>query len=174
MWNKFFAEDPFYKPLKDTKDTSNDPLNGPIDNVLRGYPKIEQDEFSYGEWKNRKRDGVEVLIWKNVAKFIGEFLEDMMWGFGILHHDDRDKYMRYLEEFKAKGVGKYHTKKIMNYDEYWDNDKQNVFDMEKWPRNTQFEGEYLDENKLYKKYKNFNNAEKEKFWNDLLKEAKKK
>ena len=46
--------------------------------------------------------------------------------------------------------------------------------MEKWPRNTQFEGEYLDENKLYKKYKNFNNAEKEKFWSDLLKEAKKK
>ena len=46
--------------------------------------------------------------------------------------------------------------------------------MEKWPRNTQFEGEYLDENKLYRKYKNFNNAEKEKFWSDLLKEAKKK
>ena len=107
MRNKFFAEDPFYKPLKDTKDTSNDPLNGPIDNVLRG----QQDEFSYGEWKNRKRDGVEVLIWKNVAKFIGEFLEDMMCGFGILHHDDRDKYMRYLEEFKAKGVGNITRKK---------------------------------------------------------------
>ena len=123
--NKFFAEDPFSKPLKDTKDTSNDPRNGPMDNVRRRYPKIEQDEFSYeGEWKNRKRDGVGVLIWKNVAKFIGEFLEDRVWGFGILHHDDGDEYMG-----------------------YWDNDKQNGFGMEKWPRNTQFEGEYLDGNK---------------------------
>ena len=94
--NKFFSEDPFSKPLKDTKDTSNDPRNGPMDNVRRKYPKIEQDEFSYeGEWKNRKRDGVGVLIWKNVAKFIGEFLEDRVWGFGILHHDDGDEYMGY-------------------------------------------------------------------------------
>ena len=93
--NKFFSEDPFSKPLKDTKDTSNDPRNGPLDNVRRKYPKIEQDEFSYeGEWKNRKRDGVGVLIWKNVAKFTGEFLEDRVWGFGILHHDDGDEYMR--------------------------------------------------------------------------------
>ena len=51
--NKFFQEDPFSKPLKDSKDTSNDPRNGPMDNVRRRYPKIEQDEFSYeGEWKN--------------------------------------------------------------------------------------------------------------------------
>ena len=141
--NKFFSEDPFSKPLKDSKDTSNDPRNGPMDNVRRRYPKIEQDEFSYeGEWKNRKRDGVGVLIWKNVAKFIGEFLEDRVWGFGILHHDDGDEYMGYWEEFQAKGVGKYHTKKIMNYDGFWDNDKQNGFGMEKWPRNTKFEGEY--------------------------------
>ncbi len=111
--NKFFSEDPFSKPLKDSKDTSNDPRNGPMDNVRRRYPKIEQDEFSYeGEWKNRKRDGVGVLIWKNVAKFIGEFLEDRVWGFGILHHDDGDEYMGYWEEFQAKGVGKYHMKKI--------------------------------------------------------------
>ena len=146
--NKFFQEDPFSKPLKDSKDTSNDPRNGPMDNVRRRYPKIEQDEFSYeGEWKNRKRDGVGVLIWKSVAKFIGEFLEDRVWGFGILHHDDGDEYMGYWEEFQAKGVGKYHTKKIMNYDGYWDNDKQNGFGLEKWPRNTKFEGEYLDGNK---------------------------
>ena len=146
--NKFFAEDPFSKPLKDTKDTSNDPRNGPMDNKRRKYPKIEQDEFSYeGEWKNRKRDGVGILIWKNVAKFIGEFLEDRVWGFGILHHDDGDEFKGYWEEFQAKGVGKYHTKKIMNYDGFWDNDKQNGFGMEKWPRNTKFEGEYLDGNK---------------------------
>ena len=146
--NKFFQEDPFSKPLKDSKDTSNDPRNGPLDNVRRKYPKIEQDEFSYeGEWKNRKRDGVGVLIWKNVAKFTGEFLEDRVWCFVILHHDDGDEYMGYWEEFQAKGVGKYHTKKIMNYDGYWDNDKQNGFGMEKWPRNTKFEGEYLDGNK---------------------------
>ena len=146
--NKFFSEDPFLKPLKDTNEVSNDPRAGPMDNIRRKFPKIELEEFSYeGEWKNRKRDGIGELIWKNVAKFIGEFIEDKVSGFGILHHDDGDEFIGYWEEFQAKGVGKYHTKKIMNYEGHWEHDKQNGFGIEIWPRNTKFEGEYLDGNK---------------------------
>ena len=84
--NKFFSEDPFSKPNKEaSKDLSNDPRNGPMDNKRRKYDKIEQDEFSYeGEWKNRHRDGLGVLIWKGVAKFIGEFVEDRSYRIWII------------------------------------------------------------------------------------------
>ena len=36
---------PFFKPLKDSKDTSNDPRYGPLDNAKRKYPKIEQENM---------------------------------------------------------------------------------------------------------------------------------
>ena len=147
--NKFFSEDPFSKPNKEaTKELVNDPRNGPMDNVRRQYPKIEQDEFSYeGEWKNRHRDGIGVLIWKGVAKFIGEFIEDRVIGFGLLYHDDGDEYIGYWNEFQAHGLGIYKTKKVISYEGSWVHDKQNGFGIEKWPRNTWFKGEYLEGNK---------------------------
>ena len=148
--NKFFSEDPFSKPNKkeSSKDLLNDPRNGPIDNLRRKFPKIEQDEFSYeGEWKNRKRDGLGVLIWKGVAKFIGQFVEDRVIGFGLLYHDDGDEYIGYWNEFQAHGLGIYKTKKVLTYEGYWEHDKQNGFGIEKWPRNTWFKGGYLEGNK---------------------------
>ena len=114
-YSKFFSEDPFSKPNKkeSSKDLLNDPRNGPIDNLRRKFPKIEQDEFSYeGEWKNRKRDGLGVLIWKGVAKFIGQFVEDRVIGFGLLYHDDGDEDIGYWNEFQAHGLGIYKTKKV--------------------------------------------------------------
>ena len=147
--NKFFSEDPFSKPGKEgSKDISNDPRYGPMDNVRRKYPKIEQDEFSYeGEWKNRHRDGLGVLIWKGVAKFIGQFIEGRVIGFGLLFHDDGDEYIGYWNEFQAHGLGIYRTKKVVSFEGNWDHDKQHGFGIEKWPRNTWFKGIYFEGNK---------------------------
>ncbi len=142
---KLFEGDPFSKPNLSNRD---DPRNAPNDNIRKKYPKINQDEFSYeGEWKNGKRDGLGILIWKNVAKFIGHFTEDRDVGFGKLSHDDGDDYIGYWNEFQAHGIGIYHNKKVVSYEGYWVHDKQSGFGIEKWPRNTSFMGDYSEGNK---------------------------
>lgn len=146
--SKIFSVDPFSRPTT-SKTLINDPRNGPLDNIRRFYPKIEQDEFSYeGEWKNRHRDGLGVLVWKGVAKFIRQFIEDRVSGFGHLFHDDGAEYIGYWNEFQAHGLGIYRIKKVISYEGWWLNDsRQSGFGIEKWPRNTWFKGNYLDGNK---------------------------
>jgi hypothetical protein len=145
--NKLFSEDPFSRPTT-SKTLINDPRNGPLDNIRRFYPKIEQDEFSYeGEWKNGHRDGLGVLVWKGIAKFIGEFIEDRVKGFGLLFHDDGSQYIGYWNEFQAHGLGIYRIKKTISYEGWWVNDRQSGFGIENWPRNTWFKGNYLKGNK---------------------------
>ena len=145
--NKLFSVDPFSRPTT-SKSLINDPRNGPFDNIRRFFPKIEQDEFSYeGEWKNGHRDGLGVLVWKGVAKFIGQFVEDRVIGFGLLFHDDGEEYIGYWNEFQAHGLGIYRKKKVISYEGWWLNDRQSGFGIEKWPRNTWFKGNYLGGNK---------------------------
>ena len=52
-------------------------------------------------------------LWKGVAKFIGECVEDRGIGFGMLFHDDGDEYIGNWNEFQAHGLGIYKTKKIL-------------------------------------------------------------
>ena len=62
-----------------------DPRELPIDGIHRKYPKIIEDKCAYeGEWKDGKRDGYGILSWKNKSKFIGNFEDDKVIGFGIL------------------------------------------------------------------------------------------
>ena len=71
--SNMFQEDLFSKlDSKNNKD-NKDPRNGPLDGKRRKYPRLSQDIFSYeGEWKNGKRDGVGILIKKDVAKRLSE------------------------------------------------------------------------------------------------------
>ena len=82
-----------------------------------------------------------------MAKFVGEFIEDRVIGFGKLYHDDGDEYIGFWNEFQAHGAGIYKTKKILTYEGFWQHDKQNGFGIEKWPRNTWFKGWYSEGNK---------------------------
>jgi hypothetical protein len=63
--NDIFNEDPFRAGSRNN-NYENDPRDAPIDNIRRKYPEIKEDQSSYiGEWKNRKRDGLGLLIWDN-------------------------------------------------------------------------------------------------------------
>ena len=109
-----FSNDPFLKGKKtySSQNKINDPRDGPFDNVRHSFPKIIEDESSYeGEWKNGKRDGFGILCWRNISKFIGQFSEDKVLGFGKLVHEDGDTYTGYWNDFQAQGIGYYKTKK---------------------------------------------------------------
>ena len=145
--SNMFQQDLFSKSNSKHNNSNEDPRNGPFDNKRRKYPKLIQNDFSYeGEWKNGKRDGLGILIKKEIAKFIGEFVEDKISGFGELIDENGDKYIGYWKESKANGLGIYSRKGIISYKGYWVDDKQNGFGTEKWP-NLEYIGEYLNGNK---------------------------
>ena len=145
--SNMFQQDLFSKSNPNINNCNEDPRNGPFDNKRRKYPKLTQDIFSYeGEWKNGKRDGIGILVKKEIAKFIGEFVEDKVCGFGKLIDVNGEKYIGYWKESQASGLGIYSRKEIISYKGYWDNDKQNGFGTEKWP-NLEYIGEYLNGDK---------------------------
>lgn len=144
-----FSNDAFLKkaPTK-SSNVGEDPRNGPFNGQRMKYPKIVEDNSAYeGEWKNGKRDGLGILSWKDVSKFIGNFIEDKVMGFGKLWHEDGDVYTGFWNDFQADGVGMYKTNAQASYEGYWKNDKQNGFGIEKWPRGSSYIGEYQDGNK---------------------------
>ena len=111
------------------------PKQYPLDNKRRKFPILIQGDFSYeGEWKNGKRDGLGIYIKKNVAKFIGYFIEDQVEGFGKLTDRNGDVYIGYWLTSQASGFGIYTRKKIISYKGYWKNDKQDKFGIEVWPK----------------------------------------
>ena len=145
--SNMFQEDLFSKQDSKNNKDNKDPRNGPHDGKRRKYPILSQDIFSYeGEWKNGKRDGLGILIKKDVAKFIGQFVEDQVNGFGILIDDNGDEYKGYWKKSKAHGLGIYNKKGIISYKGKWKLDKQNGFGIEKWPQ-LEYIGEYLNGNK---------------------------
>ena len=142
-----FQEDIFSK--QKLNNNNGDPRNGPFNGKRKKYPIIIQDDFSYeGEWKNGKRDGIGVLIKKDEAKLIGEFIEDKPNGFGILLDENGDgfEYKGYWKDSKAHGYGIYKKKEVISYKGFWENDKPNKFGIEKWPQ-LEYIGEYLNGNK---------------------------
>ena len=111
------------------------PKQYPLDNKRRKFPILIQGDFSYeGEWKNCKRDGLGIYIKKNVAKFIGYFIEDQVEGFGKLTDRNGDVYIGYWLNSQASGFGIYTRKKIISFKGYWKNDKQDKFGIEVWPK----------------------------------------
>lgn len=158
--SSIFQQDGFLKGKNDSMmgEKDKDPRHGPFDSERRKYPKIVEADSSYeGEWKNGKRDGLGILWWKSVSKFIGEFQEDKVIGFGKLWHEDGDVYIGYWYDFQAQGVGIYKTAKEASYEGFWSDDKQNGFGMEKWPRGSCYIGEYVDGNKQGYGVLNFEN-----------------
>ena len=141
-----FQEDLFSK--QKIKKNSKDPRNGPFDTKRRKFPILYQDNFSYeGEWKNGKRDGMGILIKKDVAKFIGEFVEDKVNGFGKFINENADEYLGYWKESQFYGLGIYkNNKKMISYKGWWKKDKHNGFGIEKW-QNLEYTGEYINGNK---------------------------
>ena len=122
----------------DKKAKDLDPRNGPFDNKRRTYPKIYKGEFSYeGQWKNGKRDGIGILTKKDVANFMGEFVED-----------------------KANGFGKFIIENECDYKGIWKDDEQNGFGIEKLPK-IEYTGEFLNGNKEGYGIMNIKNAKYE-------------
>ena len=120
------------------------PKRCPLDNKRRKFPILLQGDFSYeGEWKNGKRDGLGIYIKKNVARFIGYFIQDSVNGFGKLTDSNGDEYIGYWKNSEANGLGIYTRKKIISYRGWWKNDKQDKFGIEKWPM-LDFIGDYLN------------------------------
>ena len=145
--SNMFQEDLFSKQeIKSNKD-NKDPRNRPLDGKRRKYPRLSQDIFSYeGEWKNGKRDGLGILIKKDVAIFIGEFTEDQVNGFGKLIDESGDEYKGYWKKSKAHGIGIYNKKGVISYKGNWKNDNQSGFWIEVWPK-LEYIGEYSNGNK---------------------------
>ena len=126
----------------------NDPRDLPNDNMRRYFPKIIEEKSSYeGEWKNGMRDGFGILCWGEECKFIGNFVQNKILGYGELYNEDGDCYKGMWNNFQANGIGKYKTKHKANYIGYWLNDKQDNFGIEKWPKGSTFIGEYKDGSK---------------------------
>lgn len=142
-----FQEDLF---LKQNIDNNNeDPRKGPFNGKRKKYPILIQDDFSYeGEWKNGKRDGIGILIKKDMAKYIGEFIEDKANGYGILlsQNGDEFEYKGYWKDSKAHGYGIYNKKEVISYKGIWEYDKPHKFGIEKWPQ-SEYIGEYNNGNK---------------------------
>ena len=139
----------FQKNIFSKPDINNnkDPRNGPFDGKKRKYQKIIQNDFSYeGEWKDGKREGFGILIKKDIAEFIGEFIDDKVNGFGKVIYENGDEYIGYWKDSQAYGLGIYNKKNIISYQGWWKKDKQNGFGIEKWPKLDYF-GEYLNGNK---------------------------
>lgn len=142
------TDDPFLTISKAINSIRN--VNDPRivkDAYKKVYPEIEDDGFIYsGEWKNGKREGLGVLSWKDISKYIGNFSENEVNGFGILYLENEDIYQGYLRKGKADGIGRYQKKESM-YEGYWYNDKQNIFGIEKWPKGSHYIGEFHKGNK---------------------------
>lgn len=68
------------------------------------------------------------------SKFIGNFIQDKVIGYGRLFHEDGDSYKGMWNDFQANGIGEYKTKHKAYFRGYWDSDKQDKFGMEKWPK----------------------------------------
>ena len=144
-----FSNDAFLKKMQTkSSNVGEDPRNQPFNGQRMKYPKIVEENSAYeGEWKNGKRDGLGILSWKDVSKFIGNFIEDKVMGFGKLWHEDGDVYTGFWNDFQADGIGIYKTNAQASYEGYWKNDKQNGVGVEKWPRGSSYIGEYQDGNK---------------------------
>lgn len=114
--SQIFCNDAFLKTKKLNKTNSNDPRNAPLNNIRKKYPKIIENDSAYiGEWKNRKRDGLGCLYWKNICKYIGEFKDDRVFGFGMLLHENGDSYIGQWNDFNAEGIGIYKTNREASY-----------------------------------------------------------
>ena len=72
--------------------------------------------------QNGKRDGLGIYIKKNVARFIGYFIQDSVNGFGKLTDSNGDEYIGYWKNSEANGLGIYTRKKIISYRGWWKND----------------------------------------------------
>ena len=134
---------------------NEDPRNGPFDGKRRNYPILHKDSFSYeGEWKNGKRDGIGILIKKDIARFLGEFVENKVNGFGKLFFEESgDEYIGYWKDSQTNGIGIYNKRGLISYKGEWKKDKQNGFGVEKWPK---FEYEAEDSNGNKEGYGIFN------------------
>ena len=103
--NNIFNDYLFHKlgNMDPNNKIENDPRDGPMDNIRRKYPKIKEDLSSYdGEWKNGKRDGLGILCWGEECKFMGNFEEDKVIGFGKLWQNNGDIYRGYWKDFQAE------------------------------------------------------------------------
>jgi hypothetical protein len=158
-----FQEDIFSNNIQktDKKVKNLDPRNGPFDNKRRTYPKIYKGEFTYeGQWKNGKRDGIGILTKKDVANFIGEFIEDKVNGFGKFIVENECDYIGYWKDSKVNGYGIYNNKGIKSYKGIWKDDEQNGFGIEKLPK-IEYTGEFLNGNKEGYGIMNIKNAKYE-------------
>ena len=149
--SSLFKQDPFVKKTSNNhlcnkpSNNSNNPWDGPFDDVRRWYKRINEEQFYYeGEWKNGKRDGYGVLSWKDMSKYIGEFKDDKVNGFGQLWHEEGDTYTGYWNDFQAEGIGVYRTTRDASFQGYWLGDKQNGFGVEIWPKGSHYIGDYVN------------------------------
>ena len=61
-----------------------------------------------GEWKEDKNSGNGTLIWKKGAKFVGEFLNGLRHGHGVLTYAEDSALLSYYGEWKegkTSGIG---------------------------------------------------------------------
>lgn len=105
-----FINDPFSKTIHGILE-ANDPRhkNNPNMKERKRYPKVFEDNFSYtGEWKNAKRDGIGILT-NDICKYIGNFKDDAVFGFGKLIKEEGDIYMGFWNNNQASGIGTFKT-----------------------------------------------------------------
>ena len=126
----------YISPFQIHVSHSPNPRMAPYDNIRRFYQAItdiSENQTYKGEWKNGKRDGLGNLLIGDSVKFIGNFREDKISGFGKLEHS-MGKYKGFWRNFLAVGVGEYikNIREMGRYIGYWKNNKQNIFGIENY------------------------------------------
>lgn len=91
-------------------------------------PYVNGDQYQ-GYWKNNKKDGYGIQIWKNGKRYEGEWKNGEMCGKGILwiKKDGKLKKQYNGEWFNSKrnGLGVYYYSPTIIYEGEWENDKRN-------------------------------------------------
>jgi hypothetical protein len=115
------------------------------------YP--ENDAFnrtSYdGEWKEDERSGNGTFIWKTGKKYVGNFLNDLYHGHGVLTYPEDDKFERASydgewKEDKKSGNGTMIWKSGQKYVGAWSNDLYHGHGILTYPKDDKFERASFD------------------------------
>ena len=104
--------------------------------------KEYEDGIYEGEFKDDKREGKGVYIWKDGEKYEGEWKNDKREGKGILHYNEGDRYEGEYKNNIKEGKGIMYYKDGNRYEGEWKNNKREGKGIFYWINGDKYEGDF--------------------------------
>ena len=107
------------------------------------------DQSTYTGYMKKASNGLEVVkhgkgvqLWKDGAKYDGEWRDGKANGKGTFYHVNGDVYEGDFKDDRANGYGTYYHKNGSKYTGSWRDDLKDGFGREEWEDGSYYEGHF--------------------------------